>query len=442
MLDLRQLHKHIAAVTDGDDTIAREALQSLRLHDEQEWATVSMEVIHSVIKALKCQLSRGVKQALALKEAAAILGNIGPRAKTALPQLMELLNEGVPDPVREAAVTALGRIGKEARVAVDQIVGLLANSRPGLCAHAIRALGNIGCADHRVRTQLVNFWLAPMQLQSGKAQVAIALCKLHLADQSLLATMARTLVTNQDASLRKAAAEALGWCGKNETDVVPALLTASLSDTNEDVRQMAQTGLDQMSLAHEKAILLCARQLGDSSYAEGALRKSGQLAVPALMEALGAKEPGVRVKAARTLGFLGDVAVEAVPALTKAARDKEVEVRLAVVKGLWNIAKTADVVVPVLVDLLRVKETADPEAAEARRRFLQTVMEALSRIGPPAKAAVPALAALTKDDNRHIRESALSALQKIAPAVANNDPIEPMKKPVTVARPRRLPISG
>src|SRR5207244_173984 len=136
------------------------------------------------------------------------------------------------------------------------------------------------------------------------------------------------------------------------------------------------------------------------------------------IEALGTEEPSNRVKAARTLGWLGEVAAAAAPALTKALHDSDPDVRLAAAKGLWNITKTADVVVPAFVDLLKVKKAADLEAAETRRRFLQTVMEALRRIGPPATAAVSALTALTKDGNRHIRESALSALQMIAPAVA------------------------
>ena len=105
--------------------------------------------------------------------------------------------------------------------------------------------------------------------------------------------------------------------------------------------------------------------------------------------------------------------------LTTALRDSDRDVRLAAAKGLWNVTKTADVVVPALIELLKVKHAADLEAGEARRRFLQTVMEALGRIGPPATAAMSALTAMTKDNNRHIRESALSALQKIAPAVAN-----------------------
>src|SRR5439155_4828142 len=142
-----------------------------------------------------------------------------------------------------------------------------------------------------------------------------------------------------------------------------------LSDTKEEVRQMAQAGLDRMRLSSEQAIHLCCRQLGDSSYAEAALRKSGPLAVPALIEALGTEEPAIRVKAARTLGCLGEAAAEAAPALTKALHDNDREVRLAAGKGLWNITKRADVVVPALVALLKVKRAADLEASETRRRF-------------------------------------------------------------------------
>jgi hypothetical protein len=92
---------------------------------------------------------------------------------------------------------------------------------------------------------------------------------------------------------------------------------------------------------------------------------------------------------------------------------------LGAAKGLWNITKNAEVVVPVMVELLEEKWAAVSDGDETRRRYLQTVMEALQRIGPAAKAAVPALADKTKDKNRHISESALSALKAIAPTVAN-----------------------
>lgn len=419
MLEIRQLQKHILALEDVDETSKREALQSLRDHNEQEWATVPDPVIHALVKSLKDQLVSAMKQPMVQKEIALILGNVGPRSKTALPQLIELLHQGVPDHVREVAVTAIGRIGDESKLSVGPLVQLLSIARPALSIQTIRALGNLGCADERVRSALLDLWLSPLQHQNGKAQVAIALCKLHIPSQNVIGTLTKTLVTSQETSLRRAAAEALGWCSKSDAEVVPALLTASLSDKNEEIRQMAQAGLDRMGLSHEKAAQLCSRQLGTSIYAEVALRKSGQVAVAYLIKALGSEDPAIQLKAAHILGSIGEEAAGAASALASALHDGPLDVRLAAAQGLWNITKTADLVVPALVDLLEVKEIADLEADETRRMFVQTIMEALSRIGPPAKAAVSAITAWAKDKNRHIREAAITALQSIAPTVAS-----------------------
>src|SRR5207237_585437 len=78
MLDIRQLHKHLLALDEGDDTVRRQALQSLRHHDEQEWASAPIDVSHSLVKALRGQLLNGMKQPLAQKDVATILGNLGP----------------------------------------------------------------------------------------------------------------------------------------------------------------------------------------------------------------------------------------------------------------------------------------------------------------------------------------------------------------------------
>ena len=152
MLDTRQLHKHILALDDGDDTQTRSVLQCLRDHDPQDWTAIPMEVSHSLVKALQRQLLKPMTPPLPQKEIATILGNMGTLAKAALPELIALLHKGVPDPVREAAIIACGKIGREAKAAVDHLVQLLSNARPSLVAHAIRALGNIGCADGRVRS--------------------------------------------------------------------------------------------------------------------------------------------------------------------------------------------------------------------------------------------------------------------------------------------------
>ena len=56
-------------------------------------------------------------------------------------------------------------------------------------------------------------------------------------------------------------------------------------------------------------------------------------------------------------------------------------------------------------------------AAQTRRRFWQTVMEALQRIGSAAKGGVPALTEKARDENRLISESARTALKEISPAL-------------------------
>jgi len=413
MLDLGQLQHHIQALDKGDEPSRRQAIQSMKLHKEQDWAVVPTHVTHALVTLLQTQLANGLKQPSNRQDVATILGNMGPLSEPAIPQLIELLQAGNADALCEAAAIALGKIGKEAKVAVDQLIILLSNRRPTLVVQVVRALSDIGCADRRVQTALVNLWLSSGESQKSQVQVAIALCKLKIAATGLLTFLTSALVTSQDASLRRSAAEALAWCSKKEANVVPALLTAAVHDKDEEVRQTAEAGLVQLRLSHEEAMRLCAKQLMESPYAEAALRHSGQAAVPALMEALGTQESTTLEKAARVLGCFGELAVEAAPALTSTLRNRDLNVRLAAAKGLWNITKKADIVIPVLADLLEDKWAAAFEPGEARRRFLQSVIESLGRIGPPAKAAIPALTAKTKDKNRLINASALNALKEI-----------------------------
>jgi HEAT repeat protein len=419
MPDLAQLRKCLTELENGDDNSRKQSLSTLRQLTAQEWAEVPGDLLQQLIKALVSQLRADSKQQVVQKEIATILRHIGARSKPALPQLIKLLQDNVPYQVREAAVTALGRIGKPAQTALEGLLPLVDHVRAALSIQVVRTIGNIGCGDQRVRSSLLGLWSSPTYTEAGKAQVAIALCKLHIDAKNLVGTLTKNLTSHQDAIYRKAAAEALAGCSKHALDVVPALLAASTSDTNDEVRQMAQQGLDQMGLTPEKAVHLCAKQLRDGCYAEAALRKSGAVAIPALIEALESDDVGVQVKAGRTLGCLGALGAAAVPALKALLDANDREVRLAAAKGLWNINNDAEIVVPTLVSLLDQSWTADADSSEARRMFLQTVMEALRRIGPPAKSAKVALLRKTTDKCRHISESARNSLSRIEPADSN-----------------------
>src|SRR5439155_12608197 len=114
MLHVDQVHKHILTLDKGDDASQRQAIPSLRGIEQQDWGTAPHALMSSLVVSLQQLLRSGTKPPLVHKEIAIILGNMGTRSKFAVPQLIELLQEGIPDTVREAAALALGRLGKEA----------------------------------------------------------------------------------------------------------------------------------------------------------------------------------------------------------------------------------------------------------------------------------------------------------------------------------------
>ncbi|MFO0969492.1 MAG: HEAT repeat domain-containing protein [Gemmataceae bacterium] len=420
MLDAPQIRKLIKALSADDENIRWEALRSVKQSEGQDWAALPADVVHPLVKALQDQLQR--KNAVNGKgrlptfrqEVVLLLGNLGPRAETAVPQLIDLLEDGESQAVREAAVTALGKIGADARAASEKLVRMLGPGvRDTLAARIARALGDIGRCDAKVQSALVSLWLTPGMSESCKEQIALALCKLDIDAPGLRACLIKALLTNAHLSSRKIATEALGCCDKGAIGVLPALIVA-LHDADEEVKRLATAALDRMKLSPKKAIERCGDQLDECMHAEVALRKSGAEAVPTLIAALSHKKPTVREKAAQVLGSLGELAVAAGPALDKALKDKTPEVRLCAAKALWNITKQADTAVPVLADLLKQKP-APSEDPEAGRRFLQSVIEALGRIGPPARATIPALMKQSRNDNRLIRESAQRTIRQIDP---------------------------
>jgi HEAT repeat protein len=394
MLDSGLMQKHLEALQSGAEAARRQAVHWLRQQDNKDWETAPRPVLHALVEALRQELAGRAKQPANRQayrqEVAAALGSLGPASRPAIPELLELLQDGVPDPVRAAAATALGKIGADGR----------------------------GPASERIETALVAFWLAPGHAKHVHLSIASALVRLQIDAPGLIGFLTSTAVAGEEVALRTEAASALGWCAKQQPDVVPALLTVALTDKQEDVRHQAEASVSRLGLAREQAVLLCARQLGDSAYAETALRHSGELAIPGLRHALKTADVRTQEKALRTLGSLGELGAAAVPEVTRLLRDRDLDLRLAAAKSLWNITRKADGVVPVLVGLLESKRTTEANG-DVRRRFLQTVIEALRRIGPPARAAIPALTRKTRDPNRLVSESATSALREINSTGAN-----------------------
>src|SRR5262249_34788306 len=245
MLDQGELHKQARALDGGDDVVRRHAIQALRRHQEADWATAPAAVCQGLVVSLRQQLQNGAGTPLVLRDVATILGNMGARSKAAVPQLIALLREDVPEPVRESAVIALGKFGAEARDAVDGLLEMCKGHGP-LASHALRTLGRIGCADQRVRSSLIDLWQTRNATEELQMQMALVLCRLGFEVQGLLSYLTQHLVANQDKRLRKTIAEALAKRNKKEVDVVPALLTVAMGDKDEEVRQTAEAALTEL----------------------------------------------------------------------------------------------------------------------------------------------------------------------------------------------------
>ena len=233
----------------------------------------------------------------------------------------------------------------------------------------------------------------------------------------------------------------------------------------------------------ESHLLPAERTVPSGSTAMPALMPGGQPgngAVPGLLLAAGLKDPveGRRVAAARALAMRGEAAAPFVPDLTGALDDRSRVVRAA---AAWALGEVGPAAAPATPDLLRLLRDADPlvragaayalgaTGAAARDSALKLIerlddpdervrwqagealaeigldadlvgplvrlvrdavgpgrglaAEALGRVGPGARAAVPDLIAAASDPRPEVRWRAVWALGRIGPAAGAAVPV-------------------
>jgi len=171
-----------------------------------------------------------------------------------------------------------------------------------------------------------------------------------------------------------------------------------------------------------------------------ALAELGQLAVPALIEALGHEDPTVRSHATYALSTIGPEAKEAVAVFVDALDDDNDPVRNNYLSALRRIGSPAPAAVPLLIRLLEDKNPSvcgsaalalgavAPDNQPAMEAIIQMLDDprnnprrgavlALGDFGTKANAAQPkVLALLQNDEYSRVREAAVETLPKIAAA--------------------------
>jgi HEAT repeat protein len=183
-----------------------------------------------------------------------------------------------------------------------------------------------------------------------------------------------------DGAFRAEAAKVLGNIGTQSPDVLPELLRLLQKDADDRVRIEAARALGKIGAAAASASRSIASVLDDPDGGDT-----------------------LRGAAAWALARVNPSAAGTASSLRAAVDDRSGHVGVCAAEALWHVSGEASSAIAALAARL-----GDPVARGA-------AAQALYRIGPAAKEAVPALLAAAKAKDRLFRESVLLALRKIDP---------------------------
>jgi HEAT repeat protein/WD40 repeat protein len=243
---------------------------------------------------------------------------------------------------------------------------------------------------------------------------------------------------DSDELLRRDVCGALAAIGPEAKAAVPALVGA-LKDPSPIVRLAAVRALGEIGQWTKEVVDALAAILRDKNAmiraaAVTALGETGKPGVASLQEALTDENAGVRNEAAFMLGQLGPEAKPAIVPLRRLLKDTEPGVRIGAACALARISpEDTKSSVALLVDGLKDAKNF---------RLLGGITSALGRIGPQAKAAVPALIELLREGGPDLKPLAAEALGCIGPEAklavpllieALKDEIQPIRFSATFA---------
>jgi HEAT repeat protein len=215
--------------------------------------------------------------------------------------------------------------------------------------------------------------------------------------------------------------------GEPASEAVPELMDG-LSNDNFHVRYLCCRALGNVGAAAKPAVRPLIEKLRDTnpSVRRNAALALGKLgpkvapdAVKPLVEAMKDRFIPVREEAVLAVGQFGELAQFAIPDLKKMMDDREGKVRPQAARSMWKLTGDADLVKPALVDIFRHNNVAgeatlvlaEMGAVDELVGLLNSdpsdmlfPLDALGRLGPKAKSALPALRELTDHPKQYVRE--------------------------------------
>jgi HEAT repeat protein/flagellar basal body rod protein FlgF len=306
--------------------------------------------------------------------AALSLGRMGPKAISAIPELIQLVS----DP-QSGAARALGEMGPNATDAVPALVEALAHPQKHLREQAADALGKIGPNAAAAVPALVQAmkdtnpevrWrcaAAIAMIGSGDSGCIAAVGELlKVEDEYVRGRVGEVLsrVIGSSAELEKTLGDALARQSPDEK-IWPLAFATAMSDH----KPLPESSLTALLLDQKRA---------------------------------------VRIAACRVLGKFTTFAKPCLPILIKLAKDEDTAVAAAAIEALGDLGPLATDAVQTLTICLN---TADP-------LLCCRAATALGCIGVAASPAAPALARCAQSDNELVVIASTTALGRIGPPAA------------------------
>jgi HEAT repeat protein len=397
----------------------------------------SPEAVAALKRAVE-QEQAGVRQ-----KAVEALAGMGPKAKPALDVVVPLLKEKDSN-LRLAAAVFVFRCGARARRYAAPLTEALKDESPWVRLYAAASLWRL--AKDRKAFSVITEGLKDKQTDV-QVEAAQLLIDLGPDAKDLLPTLVEAL-DDADGKVRANAAEALWLLGKHP-GALPALV-ATLLDKDPSARAYAAAQLGYLMREDAKPAVPALVQVlwdEDTAVRAAAAEALGRIglparpAIPALVAAFKApgEEDAIYSSTSEALGRLGPAAKTAIPALLEKLKHPDSYVRVNAAKALWHIDQDRAGIGVARAGLEDRRDRVRVYAAEVlwfmeqHPQAIPTLVEVLSedgpgvgierymaaralgRIGPPAKAAVPALLRARADVNPSVRETATEALEAIAP---------------------------
>jgi HEAT repeat protein len=393
----------IRAVVDPDPVVRREAVRALvavgaevhlavpvlgRAMDDTDPAVRAraLEGLSRLGEAAVPDLIEAVKNPTGIRcWACEALADIGPKAKAAVPALIDRSRDSNADARREALL-ALGEIGPDAVAAVPRLREAVGDRDSTVALAAIYALGRMGDAAHDAEPLLIAKARSDQPLAKVIACWALARVRGATSEATTQAIpVLAEAMRSRESAVRTAASRAI-----LDLRPAPGPMIAALEKTME--------GADPALMA----------------VALDVLAQYGRVALPGLEAAL--KQPALQARTALVLRRMGPAAAPAVPALSEALAEARPTARREILFALAAIGPAARPAVPSLVRLLAKPDAETQYAA----------VYAVGRIGPAAIEAKPLLEKGLSSGDELIRTACVWALARIdpqCPTVAQGLPV-------------------